>query len=84
MYKGTLVFYSLFNLIQIKDIESEAISSVTSTYSNRCTTPVGHTDDDGISLLLEYAIIPPEVQHQVPEDIQGFPYFLVLRIVQCI
>ena len=46
-----------------KDMESKSILGVTSTCSNPCTTPFGHTEDDGVSLLLESsAAIPPEMQ----------------------
>ena len=51
--------------------EVQLLSGVTSTCSNRCTPPVWH----GVSLHLESAAIPPEVQRQVPGEIQGFPYY---------
>ena len=51
-------------------MESKAISGVTSTCSNTCTTPVGHTGD-----YIAYPVgIYSEVQHHFPGEILGFPY----------
>ena len=47
-------------------MESKSLSGVTSTCSTQCTT------GDNIS---ESAAITPEVQNQVPGEIEAFPYF---------
>ena len=43
--------------------------------SKQCMTPVEHTEDDMCISALESAAIPHEVHHQVPGEIQAFPYF---------
>ena len=58
-------------------MESKSISGVTSTCSNPCTTPVGHTEDDMAYLCSQN----PEVQHQSPGDIQAFPYLVYMSRV---
>ena len=70
---GTLVFH--FYLKHIK--EPKSISDVTSTRSNPCSTPSGHSEGDMAYLCSQSAAIPHEVQHQVPGEIQGFPSFRI-------
>ena len=45
-------------------------------------TPVGYTEDDIVyDLFSEPTVIPPEVQHQVLREMQGFPYFWFFLII---
>ena len=68
---GTLVFHFSFYLNHIKGTEPKSISGVTSTCSNSCLTPSGHSEGDMAYLCSQSAAIPHEVQTKFLEKNNG-------------